>query len=99
MRARRWDGAATGAAARQRYRACHAAVFRPILNKLGFDRLELVVCGGAPLPAETMALWHMYGVNVVEMYGQTERPAASSRASAGRFRARAMSAPCRMAGR
>ena len=28
--------------------------------------------GGAPLPAETMALWHMYGVNVVEMYGQTE---------------------------
>ena len=39
---------------------------------VAFDRLELVVCGGAPLPAETMALWHMYGVNVVEIYGQTE---------------------------
>ena len=26
----------------------HAAVFRPILNKLGFDKLELVVRGGAP---------------------------------------------------
>ena len=47
-------------------------MFRPILNKLGFDALELVVSGGAPLPRETMALWHMYGVNVVEMYGQTE---------------------------
>ena len=50
----------------------HAMAFRPILNKLGFDQLELVVSGGAPLSTETMALWHMYGVNVVEMYGQTE---------------------------
>jgi long-chain acyl-CoA synthetase len=50
----------------------HALVFRPILNKLGFDQLELVVCGGAPISLETMALWHMYGVNVVEIYGQTE---------------------------
>ncbi len=47
-------------------------MFRPILNRLGFDQLEVVISGGAPLPAETMALWHMYGVNVVEMYGQTE---------------------------
>ncbi len=54
------------------YRIAHALVFRPILNKLGFDQLELVVCGGAPLSPETMALWHMYGVNVVEIYGQTE---------------------------
>ena len=30
------------------------------------------ISGGAPLPADTMALWQMYGVNVVEMYGQTE---------------------------
>jgi long-chain acyl-CoA synthetase len=47
-------------------------VFVPILNKLGFDRLELVICAGAPLPPDTMALWHMLGVNVTEMYGQTE---------------------------
>ncbi len=31
-----------------------------------------MVSGGAPLPAETMAVWHMLGVNVCEMYGQTE---------------------------
>jgi long-chain acyl-CoA synthetase len=68
---RRWTGEAT-AAQEAVFRAWHAAVLRPILNKLGFDRLELVVSGGAPLPPETMALWHMYGVNVVEMYGQTE---------------------------
>jgi long-chain acyl-CoA synthetase len=54
------------------YASLRALVFRPVLNKLGFDKLELVVSGGAALPAETTALWHMYGVNVVEMYGQTE---------------------------
>jgi long-chain acyl-CoA synthetase len=68
---RRWAGAAAGWSA-----ALHelwaALVFRPILNKIGFAKLELVVSGGAPLPAETMAVWHMLGVNVVEMYGQTE---------------------------
>jgi long-chain acyl-CoA synthetase len=68
---RRWDRSVS-APQEALYRALHAAVFRPILNKLGFDQLELVVSGGAPLPAETMALWHMYGVNVCEMYGQTE---------------------------
>jgi len=68
---KRWDGALSAVDALA-YRACHAAVFHPILNKLGFDQLELVISGGAPLPQETMALWHMYGVNVLEIYGQTE---------------------------
>jgi len=54
------------------YRLCRAAVFVPILNKLGFDRLELAICAGAPLPGETMAFWQMLGVNLVEAYGQTE---------------------------
>ena len=68
---RRWSGE-TGFAQDALYRACRAGVFVPILNKLGLDRLELVVCAGAPLPLETMAIWQMFGVNVVEMYGQTE---------------------------
>src|SRR5262249_1622823 len=49
--------------------AWHARVFRPVPSKLGFDQLVLGVSGGAPLPAETMAVWHMLGVNVCEMYG------------------------------
>ena len=68
---RRWAGR-TGALDTAAYRALHALVFAPILNKIGFDRLELVVSGGASLPPDTAALWHIYGVNVVEMYGQTE---------------------------
>ncbi|MBO0742484.1 MAG: AMP-binding protein, partial [Hyphomicrobiaceae bacterium] len=68
---RRWAGSATVADA-VAHAAWSAAVFRPLLNKIGFAELELVVSGGAPLPAETMAVWHMLGVNVCEMYGQTE---------------------------
>ncbi|MDO8874775.1 MAG: AMP-binding protein [Pseudolabrys sp.] len=68
---RRWNGG-SNIVQNTIYRLVQAGVFKPILNKLGFDRLELVVSGGASLPAETMALWHVYGVNVVEMYGQTE---------------------------
>jgi long-chain acyl-CoA synthetase len=68
---RRWRGQVTRTQ-EVVYEAWRVTVLRPILNKLGFDQLELVVSGGAPLPAETMALWHMFGVNTVEMYGQTE---------------------------
>ena len=68
---RRWDGAA-GVAQELPYAAARTAVFRPVLNKLGLDQVELLICAGAPLPHETMALWQMLGVNVVEMYGQTE---------------------------
>ena len=68
---RRWTGA-NSTAQDLLYRLVRIAIFRPILNKLGFAELELVVSGGAALPAETMALWHIYGVNVVEIYGQTE---------------------------
>jgi long-chain acyl-CoA synthetase len=68
---RRWAGTAKGAAS-VADALWRAVAFRPVLAKVGFDKLELVVSGGAPLPAETMTVWHMLGVNVCEMYGQTE---------------------------
>lgn len=67
----RWEGKRS-AIDNAAFAAAWAAVFRPILNKLGFDKLELVISGGAPLPGETAALWQIYGINVLEMYGQTE---------------------------
>jgi long-chain acyl-CoA synthetase len=68
---RRWSGRTT-ALSEFAHAAWRTAVFEPLLNKIGFDKLELAVSGGAPLPADTMAIWHMLGVNVCEMYGQTE---------------------------
>jgi long-chain acyl-CoA synthetase len=49
------------------------------------DQLELVICGGAPLSRETMALWHIWGVNVVEIYGQTEEAGAIVSGQKGPF--------------
>ena len=46
-----------------------------------------------------MALWHIYGVNVVEMYGQTEDAGGIIAGQRRPFRGRAMSAPCPTAGR
>ena len=69
----RWDGLHAESTA---YQLARAMVFKPMLNQIGLNRLELVICGGAPLPAQTMALWQMWGVNVVEIYGQTETAGA-----------------------
>jgi long-chain acyl-CoA synthetase len=71
---KRWDGSPEEESFL--YQAVRALVFRPLLEKLGMDRLELVICGGAPLPQETMALWQVWGVNLVEIYGQTEEAGA-----------------------
>jgi long-chain acyl-CoA synthetase len=58
------------------YAIARQLVFRPLLEKLGLDKVELLISGGAALPQETMALWQIWGVNVVEMYGQTEEAGA-----------------------
>lgn len=54
------------------YWLSYQIAFRPILNKIGFDRLKLTLCSGAPLPPEVMALWQFFGLNLSEFYGQTE---------------------------
>jgi long-chain acyl-CoA synthetase len=71
----RWDGR-DGGLGGVAYALARAVAFRPLLNKLGCDALTLVISGGAPLPPETMALWQIWGVNVCEIYGQTEEAGA-----------------------
>jgi len=65
----RWEGRARLAPA---YALARLLVFLPLLNKLGLDKVELLVSGGAPLPPDTMALWQIWGVNALQLYGQTE---------------------------
>jgi long-chain acyl-CoA synthetase len=78
----RWEGRDGVSPA---YLLARALVFKPVLEKLGLDALELVVSGGAPLPPETMALWQMWGVNVLEIYGQTETAGAIITGQRGPF--------------
>lgn len=58
------------------YALSRALVFKPLLEKLGLDQLELAISGGASLPSETMALWQVWGINLLEIYGQTEEAGA-----------------------
>ena len=81
---RRWEGR-DGVTVRLRHAATRALVFRPILGKLGFGRVELIISGGAALPPETAALWQIWGVNLVEAYGQTETAGAFISAQPGPF--------------
>ncbi len=80
---RRWaDGRARASLG---YRLARLAVFRPLLNKLGLDELELVLSGGAALSAATAALWQVWGVNLCEIYGQTEEAGAIITGQKGPF--------------
>jgi long-chain acyl-CoA synthetase len=81
---RRWAGD-NGLLTRAMTALARAAAFAPLLNKLGLDRLELVISGAAPLPQETAALWQIWGVNLVEAYGQTEAGGAFISAQAQAF--------------
>ena len=78
----RWDG---GPLSSPLYAVCRMLSFKPVLAKLGFDRLRLVIAGGAPLPPETAAFWQILGVNVCEVYGQTEEAGAIISGQRGPF--------------
>jgi long-chain acyl-CoA synthetase len=81
---RRWERkAGLGAAVMQAL--ARVIAFAPMLRMVGLDRLELVIAGGAPLAPATMTLWQIWGVNVVEVYGQTETAGAFITAQAGPF--------------
>src|SRR5262245_7843536 len=47
-------------------------VFRWLLAKVGLAHTRCVLSSGAPLPREVALLWQVWGVNVLEVYGQTE---------------------------
>ena len=49
-----------------------AAVFGPMLDKIGYGRLKWVFSGGAPLSPELVKLWWLWGVHIRELYGLTE---------------------------
>jgi long-chain acyl-CoA synthetase len=78
----RWEGRPRFSPA---YALARALVFRPLLAKLGLDELALMVSGGAALPPETAALWQIWGVNTLEMYGQTEEAGAIIAGQKGPF--------------
>ena len=81
---RRWAGA-SGPATEAMTAIARTVAFGRVLNKLGLDKLELAISGAAPLPRETAALWQIWGVSLVEAYGQTETGGAFISGQSERF--------------
>jgi long-chain acyl-CoA synthetase len=50
----------------------YRAVCRPLLAQWGFERLRLVLTGGATLAPELIRQWRGWGVVIRQIYGQTE---------------------------
>jgi len=47
-------------------------VFKRILNKIGLNKLKIVLSSDSSLPSGVMTLWQTLGVNLCEFYTQTE---------------------------
>jgi long-chain acyl-CoA synthetase len=67
----RWNGKRP-LVLRALYGLARVTVFDRMLKKLGLHRVQIALSAGAPLPAEVQALWQVWGVNLKNLYGQTE---------------------------
>ncbi|HXF82338.1 MAG TPA: AMP-binding protein [bacterium] len=47
-------------------------LYRPLLDKIGFTRLRVAWNGGSPLGPDYFKFFHALGVNLKQIYGQTE---------------------------
>ena len=61
-----------GLAARLRRRLADWTVFQPIRDQLGLSRVRRAYTGGAALGPDVFRFFHTIGVNLKQLYGQTE---------------------------
>lgn len=67
----RWDGR-TPLALAALYWLARVLIFNRMLKKIGLNRIQIALSAGAPLPPDVQALWQVWGVNLKNLYGQTE---------------------------
>ena len=61
-----------GPPARLRHRLADWTVFKPIRDQLGLSRVRRAYTGGAALGPDVFRFFHTIGVNLKQLYGQTE---------------------------
>jgi long-chain acyl-CoA synthetase len=69
---RRLHGEGLGPGLWLAHRLAELVVLRPVRNQLGLSRLRRVYTGGAPLGPDVFRFFHAIGVNLKQIYGQTE---------------------------
>ena len=65
-------GGRLGLPARIRNRVADWTVFHPIRDQLGIDKVRRAYTGGAALGPDVFGFFHSIGVNLKQLYGQTE---------------------------
>lgn len=68
----RWERREPSPELQSAYDAALRDVFLPLRASVGMDRIEVAWTASAAIPANVMALWQMWGVDLREMYGLTE---------------------------
>ncbi len=54
------------------YKLADIGLFRAMRDRLGFSRIRSASTGGAPLGPDTFTFFHALGINLKQIYGQTE---------------------------
>ncbi|MFN8484480.1 MAG: long-chain fatty acid--CoA ligase [Anaerolineae bacterium] len=68
----RFDGRKPSTALAAQYRIADGAVFAMLRDKLGLGRVRRCYTGGAALGPDVFRFYHAIGVNLKQIYGQTE---------------------------
>ncbi|WP_027190879.1 AMP-binding protein [Fundidesulfovibrio putealis] len=68
----RFEGGKPGLLLGLAYALAEAMLFRALKDRLGFSRVRSASTGGAALGPDTMKFFHAIGVNLKQIYGQTE---------------------------
>jgi long-chain acyl-CoA synthetase len=70
--AKRLRGRRPGLGERALLRLADWCALRPVRDQLGLSRIERAYTGGAPLGPDVFGFFHAIGVNLKQIYGQTE---------------------------
>jgi long-chain acyl-CoA synthetase len=69
---RRERGEPLGMATRLMHHLALGAVFHPLKKRLGLERVRLAISGAAPISPDVLRFFHAIGLDLLEVYGQTE---------------------------
>ncbi|THU00655.1 long-chain fatty acid--CoA ligase [Lampropedia puyangensis] len=66
------DGQSVGAADRLMYALYNALIYGPLRNVMGFSRIRVAYTAGAAIGPELFRFYRSIGINLKQLYGQTE---------------------------
>lgn len=88
------NGERVGVVDRLRYALGEVLVYGPLKNRMGFSRLRLAYTAGEAIGPELFRFFRAIGLNLKQLYGQTEATVYVTAQPDGQIRADAVGTPC-----